>query len=47
VREAGIHRFEWDGRDDAGRRLSSGLYFVRVTAAERHTVEKIVLLRTR
>ncbi len=27
--EAGRHELQWDGRDDAGRRLPSGVYLVR------------------
>jgi len=30
--EAGTHPFRWDGRDAAGARVSSGLYFVRLAA---------------
>ncbi|MDH3197391.1 MAG: T9SS type A sorting domain-containing protein, partial [Candidatus Krumholzibacteria bacterium] len=30
--EFGTNRLEWDGRDDAGRRVASGVYFVRVRA---------------
>jgi hypothetical protein len=38
VREAGEFSLEWDGRDDAGRGLSEGVYFARlVTAQGTHT----------
>jgi hypothetical protein len=32
---AGTHLLRWDGRDDGGRRVASGVYFLRVTAGER------------
>ena len=25
---AGLHQFEWNGRDDSGRRVPAGVYFV-------------------
>jgi hypothetical protein len=30
--EPGRHSVSWDGRDDAGRRVSPGVYFVRFAA---------------
>lgn len=33
--EAGPHELAWDGRDDAGRRLAAGLYFVRLATGGR------------
>ena len=35
----------WDGRDDAGRAMASGVYIVRLTAGERLAARKIVLVR--
>jgi hypothetical protein len=42
---AGTHLLRWDGRDDGGRRVASGVYFLRVTAGERTEDRKAVLLR--
>ncbi len=44
-RGGGEHRVEWDGRDDRGRRVASGVYFVRVHTASASVGRKIVLLR--
>jgi hypothetical protein len=44
-REAGEWRLVWDGRDDAGRQLSSGLYLARLTAGAHREAEKLVMIR--
>ena len=31
--EPGRYRLQWDGRDDAGRTLRSGVYFLRLSGA--------------
>lgn len=43
--EAGAHDATWDGMDDAGARLGSGLYFLRIEAGERSRVERVLLVR--
>jgi hypothetical protein len=40
---AGRHRADWSGLDDAGRRVSSGVYFVRMQAGSFRSTHKIVL----
>jgi len=45
VREAGEQSVRWDGRDDAGRELSSGVYCCRLAGAEGHRVRKLTLIR--
>ena len=35
----------WDGKDDSGRRLPAGVYFVRLEAGDFKQVEKAILLR--
>lgn len=42
---AGTHALTWDGRDDAGRRLSVGVYLARALAGGRAAVAKLVLVR--
>jgi hypothetical protein len=43
--EAGRHRVEWDGRDDAGSAVGPGIYFVRVEAGREAQVRRLVRLR--
>jgi FlgD Ig-like domain len=43
--EPGVYRAGWDGTDREGRRLSSGVYFVRFTSLEKAVVCKLVLLK--
>jgi hypothetical protein len=42
---AGPHTITWDGRDDQGATLSSGVYHLRVEAAGQTKTQKIVLLK--
>ena len=41
----GAHRFEWNGRDDRGRKAPAGVYFVRFDATGRHVESKLVKLQ--
>ena len=43
----GLHRLEWDGAQNSGERAASGVYFLKVNAAEFSTVRKLVLLEKR
>ena len=42
---AGEHPIVWDGRDDGGRRVASGIYFVRCAAEGRTFTRRIAALR--
>lgn len=44
-REIGYHTVKWDGRDDRGARVSSGLYFVLLLSDASRVVKKAVLIR--
>ncbi|MCI0452945.1 MAG: T9SS type A sorting domain-containing protein [Candidatus Latescibacteria bacterium] len=44
-REAGVHRVPWDGTDNRGNRVASGVYFYRLTAGSFRATKKMVLLR--
>ena len=42
---AGPHSFDWNGRDDAGRRIAAGIYFVRYQTPEHRMEAKLVKLQ--
>ncbi|MDH4038862.1 MAG: T9SS type A sorting domain-containing protein [Candidatus Krumholzibacteria bacterium] len=41
----GVHRVAWDGTNDRGARVSSGVYFYRLIAGSFKSTKKMVLLR--
>jgi len=43
--EAGYYRAAWDGRDNSGRGLSTGVYIYRMTAGRYVATEKMMLLK--
>ncbi|MDP7021791.1 MAG: T9SS type A sorting domain-containing protein [Candidatus Krumholzibacteria bacterium] len=43
--DAGTHELLWQARDDAGRRLPSGVYLLRMEAAGKSETQKLVLLQ--
>ena len=43
--KAGFHRRHWDGRDDQGRLLASGVYLYRLVTADGAHTRKLTLLR--
>ncbi len=43
--EPGYYRVVWDGRDELGREVSSGIYFYRLRAGDFISVRRMVLLR--
>ncbi len=42
---AGEQEVRWDGTDDRGRRVASGVYFIRVETAEEAGILRVVLIR--
>ncbi len=45
ARPAGQQRVSWDGRDDAGRTVASGVYFYRMSSGSFTQTRKMVLLK--
>lgn len=43
--EAGSYRATWNGRDDAGRPVTAGVYFCRLMAGEETISRKLILVR--
>lgn len=43
--ERGRHQLSWDGIDDAGRSVSSGVYFVRLEVEGQSTTQKLIMLK--
>jgi hypothetical protein len=44
TREAGRHSASWDGRDDAGKRVGSGIYFYQLVAPGVEESRRMILL---
>jgi hypothetical protein len=44
-RPAGRHLAPWDGRDDAGQTVASGIYIARLDAQHEHATRKMVMVR--
>ena len=42
---AGVHTVVWDGRDDDGRHVASGIYLGRLTAGAFAQSQRLVLVR--
>jgi flagellar hook assembly protein FlgD len=45
VRQAGAHVVTWDGRSDAGKPVSAGLYIVRFAAGDIRQSRRVLLIR--
>ena len=45
VYSAGVHRVEWNGRDDSGNDLPSGMYVYRMQTAEKTYSRKMMMLK--
>ncbi|MDZ7376400.1 MAG: YCF48-related protein [candidate division KSB1 bacterium] len=42
---AGVHAAKWDGKDDFGRLLSSGIYFYRIEADRFASTQRMVMMK--
>jgi len=45
AQRAGVHRIDWDGRNQAGKPVSSGVYLARLTVEGQVKVRRMVLVR--
>jgi flagellar hook assembly protein FlgD len=45
VKEAGEYSVRWNGTDNAGHQVASGIYFYSVRAGEFKSIKKMVLLK--
>ncbi|MEE4311863.1 MAG: S8 family serine peptidase [candidate division KSB1 bacterium] len=45
VQPAGIHKIEWDGRNDSGQVVSSGVYLYRLTSDHFSSGQKMIYLK--
>jgi hypothetical protein len=45
ARASGTFDVSWDGRDDSGARVATGLYFVELAAGTERSTERVLLLR--
>jgi len=44
-RESGSHTVTWDGRNDRGHEVGSGVYFYRLSSPDQHVTRKMTLLK--
>ncbi|MBC8467378.1 MAG: T9SS type A sorting domain-containing protein [Candidatus Marinimicrobia bacterium] len=42
---AGRHQFKWSGTNDFGKRVSTGVYFLQLTAGRNTNIQKMLLLK--
>ncbi|TET76796.1 MAG: T9SS type A sorting domain-containing protein [Candidatus Cloacimonadota bacterium] len=45
VHDAGVYRFKWDGKNNRGKRVSSGTYFVKFKAENYNSLKKVILIQ--
>ncbi len=45
MQSAGTHSFVWQGKDDSGRNVSSGVYYYRLSSDDFHKTRKMVLMK--
>jgi len=43
TQDKGSFTLQWDGTDELGRKLSSGVYYIKMSSAEQSSVRKVVL----
>lgn len=43
--KVGTHRITWNGEDDRGKQLASGIYFCRLESGNRILIQKLILMK--
>jgi flagellar hook assembly protein FlgD len=43
--DAGVHRLVWDGKDDRGQEMSSGMYIYQLIAGKKQLNGKLLMLK--
>ena len=43
--EPGVHEILWDGRDDDGRRINPGVYFLKLLTGAQRAEQRLLILR--
>ena len=45
LRMAGLHQLRWDGRDEMGREVASGVYLYQLSTVKTVLTRKLLLLK--
>ena len=43
--EAGYHQIQWDGANDVGQKVASGIYLYRIQAGEFRLIKRMILMK--
>ena len=43
--DAGVHNVVWSGKDDNGKRVTSGIYFYKVTVNKQEKIRKMIMIK--
>jgi flagellar hook assembly protein FlgD len=44
-KEAGTYEVKWDGKDDQGKEVASGIYFCKLVVGEQNQTKKMILIK--
>jgi hypothetical protein len=45
IMSAGIHKIEWNGKDDSGKNVASGIYFSKMRSGRYTSTKKMILMK--
>ncbi len=45
ILKSGEHKLIWDGKDNTGRTVSSGVYFTRIETGKQSLTRKLLLMK--